>query len=684
MESEHLSQQIKTKEDEFYTAEEALIIIDENGLINQVNQAWINLCTKYKLERISCGIGAGYFALLQQHGLTNELAEAKGVLNRELDTYEKMHVFSMPNGEFQEITVSMRPIDLPVHGFKGAVLSFKPIDLYSAEQITAESVLESMNDAFFILDPHFNVTYINDLGELILRRTRKEVIGENLWKLFPEAKEGTLFYEEYNRALKDNIETQFESFYAPLGTWLSVKVYPLKRGGLAIYFQDIGDQKLAEKKLTEYAYYDYLTELPNRRMLANITAALREQKKKFSIFFINLDNLNFINNLYGYNTGDLVLKSVAKKLKELTGEGCEAGRPDGDKFIFIRQHLPSEKVEQFAQRILAAFDEAFILDDFQSVKVSASIGIACYPFDTDNAGNLLAYAEIAMAEARKTKSSSYTFFRPKMNSERSRRLKIEEGLLGDFKDSGFYFTLQPQIDGNSGKIIGAEVLSRWNHPDFGELSPLEFIEAAEQSGTIAPLTRHLLTEVFAKMKEWEARYGMNLKIAINMTPSLLSNTAFFSDFLHLMDEYGIRPEWIEIEITEQAELTYSEQTLENLLLCQSKGISIAIDDFGTGFSMIAYLTQFPINKIKIDKFFVQKIGQDKKSEAVLKSLIHLAKSIECDLLAEGVERLEEVEFLTSSGCTVFQGYLFDKPLKTDDFETKYLKFPERGQADVHI
>ena len=158
-----------------------------------------------------------------------------------------------------------------------------------------------------------------------------------------------------------------------------------------------------------------------------------------------------------------------------------------------------------------------------------------------------------------------------------------------------------------------------------------------------------------------------------MTPSLLANPDFFDDFFQLIDQYGVDPKLIEIEITEQAELTYSDRTLENLKLCESKGISIAIDDFGTGFSMIAYLTHYPISKIKVDRFFVQKIGQDKKSEAVLTSLIHLAKSIECELLAEGVERPEEVAFLSANDCTLYQGYLFDKPMNLQEFEDKYLK-----------
>src|SRR5690606_11417717 len=287
------------------------------------------------------------------------------------------------------------------------------------------------------------------------------------------------------------------------------------------------------------------------------------------------------------------------------------------------------------------------------------------------------YAEMAMEESKIDRNPSYTFFHPRMKVTQDRRLAIEEGLAGDLTKNGFYYSLQPQIDGDSGEVVGTEVLSRWAHPELGELSLVEFMQEAEETGDIVRLSGHLLREAFTQIKNWENRYGWKQRTAINMTSSLLSNTDFFDRFIALMDEYEIDPAFIEIEITEQAELTYSPKTLENLLLCKSKGISIAIDDFGTGFSMIAYLTQFPINKIKIDRSFVQKIGQDHKSEAVLKSLIHLAKSIECELLAEGVERTEEADFLRANGCTIYQGYLYDKPMRADDFEKKYIKARHR-------
>jgi len=654
------------------TDEEFIIVINEHGVIVRVNQAWADFCEDQHAPETTWKVGSHYYDHLDRHGKLSELKALKQVVNKVKEEHKQMYPFPIKYGGIQWFSAKIRPIQTTPNHTNGAIIFLKPVSLHTIQPITAESVVESMTDGFCLIDDQFKINYINEIGEQLLQVNSEDVIGRDLYEAFP-GYELTTFDIEYNRALKENVTIQFEEFFSPLDAWFNVKVCPLKRGGLALYFHDISKRKKTEQKLTEYAYNDYLTGLPNRRKMTQIAMSLREKKGKFSVFYITLDNMRFVNALHNYNVGDMVINGVAKKLKMLTNDKCKIGRLDGDGFVVILKHTKGERLEDFAEKLKEVFMKPFVLDDFQSVTVNVSIGIACYPYNTESLGELISFAEMAMYESKKVRGSTYSFYRPKMNVERDRRVKIENGLMGSLSDIGFYFTVQPQIDGSSGEIVGVEVLSRWNHPEFGELSPLEFIEVAEQSSTITSLTYHLLTEVFTKMKDWEMRYGWKLRTAINMTPSLLANPTFFDDFFSLMDKYEIQPELIEIEITEQAELTYSERTLENLLLCKSKGISIAIDDFGTGFSMIAYLTHYPINKIKIDKFFIRKIGQDSKSEAVLTSLIHLAKSIECELLAEGVERPEEVSFLKANECTIYQGYLYDKPMKVDDFEEKYLR-----------
>lgn len=538
--------------------------------------------------------------------------------------------------------------------------------------ITAETVLESMTDGFYLLDEYMKFDYINEIAENAIGMKRSEILGKSVHEVFPDLR-GSNLEKHYQRMLQTKACEEFDEYLGIFDAWFHIKMIPLKRGGMAIYFQNIDEQKRLEGKLTDFAYADDLTGLPNRRKMTEIAVSLKQQEKKFSFFYINLDNLKFINALYNYSSGDQVVVSVAERLQTLADSRCHIGRLGGDEFIVVRESEPAERLDEFADKLLEIFREPFMLADFQSAYVSASIGIACIPFDTGRLRELVVFAETAMYDAKQKRGPSYSFYRPKMNVNRERRVLIEKSLMSSLEGSGFYFTVQPQIAGGGINLSGIEVLARWNHPVLGELSPLEFIEVAEQSGTIAQLTTHLLHGVFRMIKDWEERYGWNVKTAINMTPSLLANTAFFEGFFNLMEQYGVQPGLLEVELTEHAEMAYSETTMRNLELCRTKGISIAIDDFGTGFSMISYLTQFPINKIKIDRYFIRKIGEDAKSEAVLKSLIQLAQSIQCELLAEGVERPEEVEFLKEHSCTVFQGYYYDKPLRIEDFEAKYLK-----------
>ncbi|MBT2582622.1 EAL domain-containing protein [Planococcus sp. ISL-109] len=608
---------------------------------------------------------------MEARGKQQEVLAIQQVLANEIHEHKQMYPFHLSSGATQWMQVKVRRIQLTSDFSYGAIIYHKATPHHSTQEITAEVVLESMTDGFILLSDEFQIIYMNEIGGKLLNCTRKDIVGSQLAQWFPEESNPS-FHTAFKRALSEQTVVELVDYYTGMDTWYQVKACPLKKGGLALYFQDISEKKKTEAQLMEYANYDYLTGLPNRRSLVQTMQSQIEQNIAFSVFHIHIDNLNFINAVHSHHAGETIMIKIAQQLKALASDTCHVGRLDGNEFIIVRKPQKGENLEVCAEQIEDIFYMPITLDTAHKVSVSASIGIACYPFDAKILEELLSYAEIAMCEAKNLRGSCYTFFLPNMKMERNRNSVIEKGLRGDLQESGFYYALQPQIDGATGEIVGAEVLSRWAHPEFGELSPLEFIEVAEETENIVPLMIHLTREVLTQIKDWEQRFGWNVRTAINMTPSLISNSKFFDDFFALLDFYGVHPSLIEIEITEQAELTYSPKTLKNLLICKNKGMSIAIDDFGTGFSMISYLTNFPINKIKIDRSFIQKIGQDAKSEAVLKSLINLATSIECELVAEGVEKPEEAEFLKANGCNIYQGYLYDRPMKVADFEAKYL------------
>lgn len=652
--------------------DEFTITVGKDGTILSVSQAWIDFSVANNIGEYFWNNGANYFEGLALNGKERELQILEDVLSNGRSEYIQRFPFSLQGGETQWLEVKFSKDALALGDSQGLIVHHKPITLHSAQTITAEIILESMTEGFYLLDDHLRFIYINEIGEELLQCKSEDIVGQGLLEGFAEA-ENTPFHYQYEIALKENVVIEFIDYYKPLDTWFQVKASPLQKGGLAVYFQDVSEWKKTQTQLAEFAYYDYLTRLPNRKLIIDTIQAMIKQRDEFSIFHVNIDNLNFAKAVHHHNTGEIVMKKVAEELQLFVTDTCHVGRMEGNEFIIVRKSGSDEHPADFAEQIKKVFYKPFILESSQKVIVNARIGIACYPYDAETLEDLLSYAEIATYEAQDIRSSSYAFFHPQMKIQRNRNSVIEKGLYGNLEETGFYYTLQPQIDGISGEIVGVEVLSRWDHPELGEIPPLEFIYLAEETDNIVPLTSLLVNKVFTQIKVWENQYGWNLRTAINLTPSLINNTEFIDSFFELMDQHNIDPKLIEIEITEQAELTYSSKTLENMLLCKAKGISIAIDDFGTGFSMIAYLTHFPINKIKIDRSFIKRIGQDRKSDAVLKSLIHLAKSIECELLAEGVERKEEVDFLLANECSIFQGYLYDKPMKTKDFEEKYLQ-----------
>lgn len=655
--------------------EENAIVVDSSGRILQVNKRWEIFCREHKIDPDLYVVGGNFFNQFRDRGRIREMETIRQVALRQMHEYSQVYPFTLPDGDVQWFSAKVKSLELD--GGEGAValVYLHAVTLDTVEQSTAESVLETMGDGFYQLDSQLRFVYMNLNGEKILEIKRRDVIGRKVTNAFPGFEESR-FFAEYKIALTSKEECFFEEYYEPLGRWFHVSVYPITEGGLAVYFRDITASIENEKKLKELAYYDSLTGLPNRQKMLEVCQELIAKEKKFTVYFLNLDNMKTINSIYHYKIGDEVLKNISGQLRLLEGDKIQVGRLVGDEFLIVLQPAPSDKLHLFAEKLEKIFEEQVWINDFQSVHITASVGISCFPYDTTSLDNLLSFAENAMTEAKKLPGFSYAFFRPQMRVSQNRHSIIESGLRDLSEDSGIHYHLQPQIDGATNEVKGVEMLARWNHPEIGFISPEEFIAISERSGTIAPLTLHLLDRLFTQISEWRRRYAWDFTVAINISPALLESPVFFRNFFDLIDLHQIPTKLLEVEVTEQVELAYSEHVLENLQACQSKGICVAIDDFGTGFSMLSYLTSFPIDKIKIDKFFLRQIGEDKKAEALLISIINLAKSIECDVLAEGVERQVEVDFLLKHQCSLFQGYFYDKPMLPNLFEEKYLEVPK--------
>lgn len=645
-------------EDHTILLDEAGNVICSNGTLNSVE------------EKSSIGeeIGTNYFDSLKKLNKRDEVQAFQKVL--EGDIKEFSFHFSMPSQtapRWYHLKAKRFVINENTHGL---VITKRDITEQYILKMNVDDVLESMSDAFYSLDEKWNFTHINTAASKLLEREPGYLVGKNKWLEFPDTI-GSDFYHYYLKTVETQKSQTFEAYYAPYDRWFEMHVYPQREGGISVYFKDISDRKKSESDLKQFAYFDDLTSLPNRRwMIERIDEAIKKDTDS-SVLYLDIDGFKNINDLYGHVKGDILLKKVARKLYKAVSPHGHIGRIGGDEFlIFVREKSRFE-LEVLAREIAAIFAKPIVIDAHLSFSISISIGISRYPADSQDVTELLSYADTSMYRAKKMRGNQYQFYHANMTRELSRRVNIEDSLSEDLQKNGVYFQYQPQIDYVTGELKGFEVLSRWNHPVLGAISPLEFIEIAEESGNILKLTYYLMAEVFSIVTSWRKKFGYDLTISINVTPYLISQRSFFDDFFELLERYDLPASMIELEITEDSQIEASETTLDNMKNCKERGVRIAIDDFGTGYSLFKSLTHFPINKIKIDRYFINRIGNDSQSEAIIRSFVDFAENLNCELVAEGVETKEEAEFLKSIGCTVFQGYYLEKPLDIDAFESKY-------------
>ncbi|SIT89099.1 sensor domain-containing protein [Edaphobacillus lindanitolerans] len=532
-------------------------------------------------------------------------------------------------------------------------------------------LLENMSDGFYMLDREGTFIYLNDVAYQILGRVGQNLVGCNAWEEFREAE--APLRDIYEAAFEKQTRFQTEIYYSPMDTWFEVVGQPVDGDRLAVYFSDISRYKSAESQLEFMAYRDDLTGLLNRRAAIETAEEWIGEGTQFAIILLDIDGFRQLNDLHGHDTGDRYIAAIAERLRELMHPGDVLTRTAGDEFMFLSNCTESAELEDWTREILRKISIPVKLTPTFNFSTTASIGVSRYPVDGLCMGELLSMADTAMYESKQRRGNCFSVYHGKMRAKLERRRIIEDDLFsGQFSSKGFHYVVQPQIDGRDGTLIGIEVLARWNHPELGQISPFEFIQVAEDSGAIELLTRHLFELILDTADRWIGRYGGIPKIAVNVTPNLLENKMFYSNLIRKLKKYAISPDWFEIEITEESELLFSERVLNNLWKCQKAGIAISIDDFGTGFSGLSYLTNFPVNKIKIDRVFINLIGKSAKSEAILKSIITLADGLGLDVIAEGVETEEQLRFLTAAGCPIVQGYYFDKPLTAEQFENKYL------------
>lgn len=439
--------------------------------------------------------------------------------------------------------------------------------------------------------------------------------------------------------------------------------------------KELREQSLA---LDHLAHHDELTKLPNRLLLSdrlNQTIKYAHRNKKtVAILFIDLDNFKKINDSLGHAVGDIILTETAKRLKLCVREADTVARLGGDEFTIIINDIKdsdsSDIVHEIATNILHKLQEKFQVDGHK-LYITTSIGISLYPIDANSAEDLLRNADSAMYKAKDAGRNTYRYYTEDMTQNAFEHILMESNLRHALENNELVVYYQPQVNAKEQIIVGMEALVRWQHPELGMISPAQFIPLAEKTGLIIQLGEQVFDLATKQMALWMTDHQLNGRMAINLSVKQLRQNNIFQVLANKLRMNHCQPEWIELEITENYVMDDPEQAIVTLQKLQDMGIEIAIDDFGTGYSSLSYLKRLPINKLKIDQSFVQDISEDEDDRVIITSIIALAKNMNLHVIAEGVEAIEQKDFLLAQGCELIQGYYYSRPVPKQEM-TKLL------------
>jgi|TARA_R110000868_G_scaffold14387_14_gene66875 diguanylate cyclase (GGDEF)-like protein len=436
----------------------------------------------------------------------------------------------------------------------------------------------------------------------------------------------------------------------------------------------------AENSLLRMAQYDFLTGLPNRQQLQQqldqILGDAGRLQRRVAVLCVGLDDFKGINEQFSYQTGDQLLLALSDRLRSHSGRLGALARLGGDQFALVQADIeqPYEAAE-LAQSVLDDLDNPFMLDQ-QQVRLRATIGITLFPEDGDSTEKLLQKAEQTMTLAKSRSRNRYQFYIASVDSEMRRRRELEKDLRDALALNQLHLVYQPQVDYRDHSVVGVEALLRWQHPQHGFVPPDLFIPLAEQNGTIIPIGEWILDQTCRQLREWHDQGFTELRMAVNLSTVQLHHAELPRVVNNLMQVYRLPLRSLELEVTETGLMEDINTAAQHLLSLRRSGALIAIDDFGTGYSSLSYLKSLPLDKIKIDKSFVQDLLEDEDDATIVRAIIQLGKSLGMQVIAEGVETVEQEAYIIAQGCNEGQGYLYSKPLPARELTT-YLKQARR-------
>jgi len=449
---------------------------------------------------------------------------------------------------------------------------------------------------------------------------------------------------------------------------------------------DITERKAAEETIRHLAYHDGLTGLPNRTLFEDrLTVTLAQARRKSrlaAVMFLDLDRFKVVNDTVGHAVGDSLLQSVAERLKGLVREGDTVARVGGDEFTVLLPEVGQvEDAVEVADRILETLRQPWRLNGHE-FHITTSIGIAMCPGDGDDAESLLRNADTAMYRAKDRGRDNYKLYAPAMNSRIAERLALENSLRHALERGEFVVHYQPQVNIEAGRIVGVEALVRWQHPERGLVSPLEFIPVAEETGLIVPLGAWVLRTACAQNRAWQDAGLPPMRMAVNLSARQFQRHDLLETVAAALEETGLSPQYLQLEITEGVAMQDVDVTLAILRELREAGVQIAIDDFGTGHSSLSYLKRFPIDVVKIDQSFVQDLTVDPNDAAIASTIIVMAHALNLKVIAEGVETAEQLAFLRERDCDEMQGFLFSRPAPAAELDQMLRRNARRARSPI--
>ena len=535
--------------------------------------------------------------------------------------------------------------------------------------------VENSANGVLITDKNGTIEYVNRKFTQVTGFSAEEAIGRNPRILKSEATPPEVFTELWSTILRG------EEWHGELLNrrrngevyWSVASISPLlNEAGEITHFianvEDINERKNAESTIERLAYFDPLTDLPNRRMLQDrLEQGLRRSRRQdagMALFYVDLDSFKHVNDSLGHPAGDRLLREVARRLVAALRDDDVVCRLGGDEFAIILHDIHhDEDVVPVATKLLQQIEKPVQLDEGE-LFVTASIGIALYPKDGTDAKILEKNADLALYDAKEQGKNTFRFFSEELNSSLQERIALDQGLRYVLERDELRLYYQPKVDMITGLVVGVEALLRWESPEFGSVSPMRFIPQAEENRQIIPIGEWVLRTACLQQVAW-CQQGLTLNMAVNISAVQFKFADLIEQIADVLDQTGIDPAQLELELTESALVDQPEEVVRVLERLRGLGCGISIDDFGTGYSSLSYLKSFPVTVLKIDRSFVQDLANNAGDRAIAQSVVNLANNLGMQTVAEGVESCEQREILRQIGCTYGQGYIYARPLPAD-------------------